>query len=77
MPQLEQKLEPWNKDALNNNCSLLTGSSSEKQHGSKATKRSRTNTPTHEDSNADIVGLLKPMDDNDSEDQVSSRFAKS
>ena len=40
----------------------------------KASKRSRTNTPTPDDSNCggDLAGMLKPMDDDDTEDQVQN-----
>ncbi len=49
----------------------LPNSGNEKQTN-KATKRSRTNTPTNEDTNGgDLAGMLKPMDDDDTEDQVS------
>ena len=45
----------------------------------KASKRSRTNTPTHEDSKNselrnDLVSMLKPIDDDDDEDQVYNFF---
>jgi hypothetical protein len=45
------------------------------EKSSKATKRSRTNTHTHEDMNSDLAGLLKPVDDDDTEDMVSILFS--